>query len=89
MSKITVQNLTAIGEIYNVVQYLHLNYQEEVKLILQPFPHVINSFFQELVELGEAVGTQNRGLSQEQISLLPVSKYKCGFSLRKKSRDER
>ncbi|KAI9128095.1 hypothetical protein K1719_001088 [Acacia pycnantha] len=27
----------------------------------------------------EAVGTQSRGLSQEQIPLLPVSKYKCGF----------
>lgn len=44
---------------------------------------------QELLELGEAVGTQNRGLSQEQISLLPISKYKCGFFSRKKSRDER
>ncbi|RDY01495.1 E3 ubiquitin ligase BIG BROTHER, partial [Mucuna pruriens] len=45
----------------------------------------------ELLELGEAVGTQSRGLSQEQISLLPVSKYKCGlfFFFRKKSRDER
>ncbi|KAE9616576.1 putative transcription factor C2H2 family [Lupinus albus] len=45
--------------------------------------------YEELLELGEAVGTQSRGLTQEQISLLPVSKYKCGFFLRKKSRDER
>ncbi|XP_052114778.1 uncharacterized protein LOC127745664 isoform X2 [Arachis duranensis] len=44
----------------------------------------------ELLELGEAVGTQSRGLTQEQISMLPVSsKYKCGFFSRKKSRDER
>ncbi|KAF7805396.1 E3 ubiquitin-protein ligase BIG BROTHER-like [Senna tora] len=48
-----------------------------------------NMSYEELLELGEAVGTQSRGLSQEQISLLPVSKYKCGFFLRKKSRDER
>lgn len=44
---------------------------------------------QELLELGEAVGTQSRGLSQELISLLPISKYKCGFFTRKKSRCER
>ncbi|KAI9077222.1 hypothetical protein K1719_040793 [Acacia pycnantha] len=31
--------------------------------------------YEELLELGEAVGTQSRGLSQEQISLLPISKY--------------
>lgn len=48
-----------------------------------------NMSYEELLELGETVGTQSRGLSQEQISLLPVSKYKCGFFLRKKSRDER
>ncbi|KAJ7947546.1 E3 ubiquitin ligase BIG BROTHER-like [Quillaja saponaria] len=45
--------------------------------------------YEELLELGEAVGTQSRGLSQELISLLPISKYKCGFFSRKKSRDER
>ncbi|CAL0329170.1 unnamed protein product [Lupinus luteus] len=45
--------------------------------------------YEELLELGEAVGTQSRGLTQEQISLLPVSKYKCGFFFRKKSQDER
>lgn len=44
---------------------------------------------QELLELGEAVGTQSRGLSKELISLLPISKYKRGFFSRKKSRDER
>ncbi|PQQ07771.1 hypothetical protein Pyn_02236 [Prunus yedoensis var. nudiflora] len=45
--------------------------------------------YEELLELGEAVGTQSRGLSQDQISLLPISKYKCSFFSRKKSRDER
>jgi len=43
---------------------------------------------QELLELGEAVGTQSRGLSQEQISRLPVSKFKCCFLFRR-SRSER
>lgn len=41
------------------------------------------------MDLGEAVGTQSRGLSQERISLLPVTKYKCGFFSRKKTRRER
>ncbi|KDP22078.1 hypothetical protein JCGZ_25909 [Jatropha curcas] len=45
--------------------------------------------YEELLELGETVGTQSRGLSQELISLLPVSKYKCSFFTRKKSRCER
>ncbi|KAK6937116.1 Zinc finger, RING-type [Dillenia turbinata] len=48
-----------------------------------------NMTYEELLELGEAVGTQNRGLSQELISLLPISKYKRGFFSRKKSRSER
>lgn len=48
-----------------------------------------NMTYEELLELGEAVGTQSRGLTQEQISLLPVSKFKCGFFFRKKSRNER
>ncbi|KAK9273423.1 hypothetical protein L1049_018233 [Liquidambar formosana] len=48
-----------------------------------------NMTYEELLELGEAVGTQSRGLSQDLISLLPISKYKCGFFSRKKSREER
>lgn len=39
--------------------------------------------------MGEAVGTQSRGLSQDLISMLPVKKFKCGFFSRKKSRNER
>uniref|UniRef100_A0A7C9DLL1 RING-type domain-containing protein n=1 Tax=Opuntia streptacantha TaxID=393608 RepID=A0A7C9DLL1_OPUST len=45
--------------------------------------------YEELLELGETVGTQSRGLSQEQIALLPVSKFKTSILLRKKSRSER
>ncbi|KAM7272635.1 hypothetical protein ACFE04_027298 [Oxalis oulophora] len=54
------------------------------------FPNAFDSSsVKELLELGEAVGTQNRGLSQELLSLLPVSKYKRGFFSRKKSKNER
>ncbi|KAH6824602.1 RING/U-box superfamily protein [Perilla frutescens var. hirtella] len=44
--------------------------------------------YEELLDLGEAVGTQSKGLSQELINLLPTSKHKSGgiFS-RKKSVD--
>ncbi|CAN0902115.1 E3 ubiquitin-protein ligase BIG BROTHER [Linum grandiflorum] len=45
--------------------------------------------YEELLELGETVGTQNRGLSKELISSLPISKYKCCFFSRRKSRNER
>ncbi|KAL5679355.1 hypothetical protein ACJX0J_005740, partial [Zea mays] len=48
-----------------------------------------NMTYEELLDLGEAVGTQSRGLSQERISSLPVTKYKCGFFSRKKTRRER
>ncbi|KAK8923950.1 E3 ubiquitin ligase BIG BROTHER [Platanthera zijinensis] len=45
--------------------------------------------YEELLDLGEAVGTQSRGLSQEHISSLPVKKYKCSFFSRKKKQKER
>ncbi|PON81354.1 43kDa postsynaptic protein [Trema orientale] len=45
-----------------------------------------NMTYEELLDLGEAVGTQSRGLSEELINLLPTSKYKFGsFFSRKKS----
>ncbi|XP_011037818.1 PREDICTED: E3 ubiquitin ligase BIG BROTHER-like isoform X2 [Populus euphratica] len=44
--------------------------------------------YEELLELGETVGTQNRGLSQELISLLPISKYNRSFFSRRKSRSD-
>ncbi|KAJ4724244.1 E3 ubiquitin ligase BIG BROTHER-like protein [Melia azedarach] len=48
-----------------------------------------NMTYEELLELGETVGTQSRGLSQDLIALLPISKYKCGFFGRKKSKHDR
>ncbi|KAL7151843.1 hypothetical protein ABFS83_04G057400 [Erythranthe nasuta] len=48
-----------------------------------------NMTYEELLELGEAVGTQSRGLSQNQIALLPTSKFKCGLFSRRKFRGER
>ncbi|OAY69601.1 hypothetical protein ACMD2_26084, partial [Ananas comosus] len=36
-------------------------------------------FLQELQQLGEAIGTQSRGLSEELISYLPSSTYKTGI----------
>ncbi|XP_073024904.1 E3 ubiquitin-protein ligase BIG BROTHER [Primulina eburnea] len=44
-----------------------------------------NMTYEELLDLGEAVGTQSRGLSQDVIDLLPTSKHKSGgiFSRRK------
>nr|GMD24499.1 E3 ubiquitin ligase BIG BROTHER-like [Ipomoea batatas] len=48
-----------------------------------------NMTYEELLELGEAVGTQSRGLSQDLISLLPVTKFKRGLFSRRKSRTER
>ncbi|CAI0412398.1 unnamed protein product [Linum tenue] len=45
--------------------------------------------YEELLELGEAVGSQSRGLSQELISLLPVSRYRRCIFARRKSRTER
>nr|XP_018681066.1 PREDICTED: E3 ubiquitin ligase BIG BROTHER-like isoform X1 [Musa acuminata subsp. malaccensis] len=48
-----------------------------------------NMTYEELLELGETVGTQSRGLTQECIASLPVTKYKCSFFSRKKSQRER
>lgn len=49
-----------------------------------------NMTYEELLELGETVGTQSRGLTSELISLLPVKKFKgCGFFFRRKSKTER
>ncbi|XP_074585216.1 E3 ubiquitin-protein ligase BIG BROTHER-like [Curcuma longa] len=45
--------------------------------------------YEELLELGEAVGTQSRGLTKEHIASLPITKYKCSFFSRKKTQRER
>lgn len=39
--------------------------------------------------MGEAVGAQSRGLTQERIASLPTTKYKCSFFSRKKTQRER
>ncbi|KAG5238489.1 hypothetical protein OIU76_014959 [Salix suchowensis] len=45
-----------------------------------------NMTYEELIDLGDTVGTQSKGLSPELISLLPTSKCKLGsFFSRKKS----
>ncbi|KAG2288222.1 hypothetical protein Bca52824_047826 [Brassica carinata] len=44
--------------------------------------------YEELIELGEAVGSESRGLSQELIETLPTRKYKFGsFFSRKRAGD--
>ncbi|KVI00208.1 E3 ubiquitin ligase BIG BROTHER-like isoform X2 [Cynara cardunculus var. scolymus] len=64
----------------------HANPAECVESNHNPIP----GEYQESVELDEIVGSESRGLSHEAISLLPISRFKCGFFLwRKKSRDER
>lgn len=52
---------------------------------------VTDIFFkwQELLDLGEAVGTQSRGLSQELIDTLPTSKYKFGSLFKRKNSGKR
>eukprot|EP00252_Welwitschia_mirabilis_P021147 TRINITY_DN5338_c0_g1_i1.p1 TRINITY_DN5338_c0_g1~~TRINITY_DN5338_c0_g1_i1.p1 ORF type:complete len:251 (-),score=43.37 TRINITY_DN5338_c0_g1_i1:82-834(-) len=47
-----------------------------------------NMTYEELVELGEAVGNHNRGLCPEAIASLPVSKYGTLFSFMKKNKRE-
>ncbi|CAL9754845.1 unnamed protein product [Musa acuminata subsp. burmannicoides] len=48
-----------------------------------------NMTYEELLELGEAIGTHSRGLTQERIASLPVKKYKCSLFSKKKTRHER
>ncbi|RWR87604.1 zinc finger protein [Cinnamomum micranthum f. kanehirae] len=47
-----------------------------------------NMTYEELQSLGEAIGTQSKGLSDELISYLPSSKYKTGFFSRKEKHEE-
>ncbi|CAN4080532.1 unnamed protein product [Withania somnifera] len=47
-----------------------------------------NMTYEELLDLGETVGTQSRGLPEELINLLPTTKYKSnGIFSRKKSEE--
>ncbi|KAL0725221.1 hypothetical protein Bca4012_039820 [Brassica carinata] len=45
--------------------------------------------YEELIELGEAVGSESRGLSQELIETLPTRKYKLGSFFSRKRAGER
>ncbi|KAJ9545958.1 hypothetical protein OSB04_025665 [Centaurea solstitialis] len=47
-----------------------------------------NMQYEELVNLGEAIGVENRGISAARISQLPTSKYRSGlFSMMKKKEE--
>ncbi|CAN4110391.1 unnamed protein product [Withania somnifera] len=60
------------------------NYQDIVEDDIDPD----NMTYEELLDLGETVGTQSRGLSEELINLLPTTKYKSnGIFSRKKSEE--
>lgn len=48
-----------------------------------------NMTYEELLDLGETVGSESRGLAQEQIHMLPISKYKSGGLFSRKKSDER
>ncbi|XP_008461282.1 E3 ubiquitin-protein ligase BIG BROTHER [Cucumis melo] len=45
--------------------------------------------YEELLDLGESVGTESRGLSEEQISLLPTARCKLTSFFSRKKLDER
>ncbi|KAG2671567.1 hypothetical protein I3760_13G004000 [Carya illinoinensis] len=62
--------------------------QSEGDAVMGSPTHHNNNSSQELLDLGDAVGTQSRGLSHDLISLLPTSKYKFkNFFSRKKLRE--
>ncbi|CAI9103102.1 OLC1v1001537C1 [Oldenlandia corymbosa var. corymbosa] len=48
-----------------------------------------NMTYEELLDLGEAVGSESRGLSQDLIDLLPTSKFKSGGIFSRKKSAER
>ncbi|KAI8571685.1 hypothetical protein RHMOL_Rhmol01G0138500 [Rhododendron molle] len=78
----TVMNMQAIPEESSPNHEMAASSQE----IWQDNVDPDNMTYEELLDLGEAVGTESRGLSEELISMLPTSKYKSGgFFSRKKS----
>ncbi|KAJ3671763.1 hypothetical protein LUZ60_007842 [Juncus effusus] len=77
---------------------LNLNSEERVQgnpsssspeMIWQDYIDPDNMTYEELLDLGETVGTQSKGLTKELISLLPISKHKCSFFPKKKTKRER
>ncbi|KAL5708776.1 RING-type E3 ubiquitin transferase [Ranunculus cassubicifolius] len=88
-------SISMTDPIYNHIQlkkYLHLI---GLGVIEDALTYSIRSYhngssLQELLDLGEAVGTHSRGLSKDLIKLLPVSKYKSDFFFsRRKSQCDR
>ncbi|CAA6673632.1 unnamed protein product [Spirodela intermedia] len=68
-----------------------LNSTERKRIILCGILHDLsakNRVLSELQSLGEAIGTESRGLSDELISFLPPFTYKTGFFSRKDKYDE-
>ncbi|XP_016459432.2 E3 ubiquitin-protein ligase BIG BROTHER-like isoform X3 [Nicotiana tabacum] len=47
-----------------------------------------NMTYEELLDLGETVGTQSRGLPEELINLLPTTKYKSNSIFSRKKSEE-
>ncbi|KAL6651219.1 hypothetical protein ACP70R_010144 [Stipagrostis hirtigluma subsp. patula] len=47
-----------------------------------------NMTYEELQQLGEAIGTESKGLPESVIALLPTSTYKIGIFSRKEKHDE-
>ncbi|GAB2302755.1 hypothetical protein Dimus_036749 [Dionaea muscipula] len=60
----------------------------DAEVVLQDNVDPDSMTYEELLDLGETVGTESRGLSRELIKLLPTSRYKAsGFFSRKKTRE--
>ncbi|XP_022756777.1 E3 ubiquitin ligase BIG BROTHER-like isoform X2 [Durio zibethinus] len=80
----------AVMGVHAIPEECFPNYQSNSnsQVVLQDNIDPDNMTYEELLDLGEAVGSQSRGLSQELIDLLPTSKCKFGsFFSRKKSKE--
>uniref|UniRef100_A0A2P2JLM5 E3 ubiquitin ligase BIG BROTHER isoform X2 n=1 Tax=Rhizophora mucronata TaxID=61149 RepID=A0A2P2JLM5_RHIMU len=81
----TTRDMPSNGDINMGVSNHSSSSNHQVQGVWEDEIDLNNMTYEQLLELGETVGTQSRGLSQELISLLPTSKCKFGsFFLRKK-----
>ncbi|KAG1354595.1 E3 ubiquitin ligase BIG BROTHER-related [Cocos nucifera] len=82
-----------------VVHYslkMHHFIYRKLKLFMTGYAQVVqedgvdpdNMTYEELQRLGEAIGTEGRGLSDEVISFLPTSTYKIGLFSKKEKHEE-
>lgn len=81
---------TAVTSVHDSAEECLMSEQDEdnAEVLWQDDLDPDNMTYEELLELGEAVGTQSRGLSTELIKSLPTSRYKAGsFFSRKKSKE--